>query len=57
MNKYYCTKCKTEIKEIQQPIVVCQECLLVQLVPYKYRPVREQYFKNYETRGIPNDAA
>ena len=48
--KYHCTKCKTEITEIRHPIVVCQYCLEVQLVPFRYRP-------KYETREVPDERA
>ena len=51
--KYHCKKCGTEFTEIRQPIVVCQECGLVQLVPYSYRPKREMAIQdNYETRFV-----
>jgi len=53
MTKHKCKKCGTEFKEIRQPIVVCQECGLVQLVPYSYRPKREMAIQdNYETRFV-----
>ena len=51
MNKYKCKKCNTEFKEIRQPIVVCQECGQVQLVPYSYRPIHETHSIKYETRS------
>jgi len=52
--KYYCKRCKTEITGIGHPIVVCQNCLLVQLVPYRYRPQYETHVKKYETRERKN---
>ena len=48
--KYKCKKCNTEFKETRQPIVVCQACGMVQLVPYSYRPNQETHSVKYETR-------
>ena len=51
MTKYKCKKCNAEFKEIRLPIVVCQECGQVQLVPYQYRPEQETpHIIKYETR-------
>ena len=51
MNKYKCKKCNTQFPEIRQPIVVCQECGQVQLVPYEYRSIHETHSIKYETRS------